>query len=102
MKSPFAGLKLIAAAILLAGSITNAPAIAIRNPRGAVIEVGHLSGTVSRVDESRHSFTITWQGKVMLKMERSWPSYLEDYQVTDGTVYKNGSWANLQKGVTCV
>jgi tetratricopeptide (TPR) repeat protein len=98
MKSPFAALRFIAVAILLAGSITNAPAIAIRNPNGVVIEVGHLSGTVSRVDQSRHSFTLTWQGKGMLKMERYWPSYQEDYQVTDGTVYKNGSWANMQKG----
>jgi tetratricopeptide (TPR) repeat protein len=98
MKSPFAALKLIAVAILLAGSITNAPAIAIRNARGAVIEVGYLSGTVSRVDQSRHGFTLTWKGKGMLKMERYWPSYQEDYQVTDSTVYKHGSWANMQKG----
>ena len=34
---PFAALKLIAVAILLAGSITNAPAIAIRNATGVVI-----------------------------------------------------------------
>jgi tetratricopeptide (TPR) repeat protein len=98
MKSPFAALRLIAVATLLAGSITNAPAIAIRNPNGAVIELKYLSGTVSRVDQSRHSFTLTWKGKGMLKMERYWPSYQEDYQVTDGTVYKNGSWANMQKG----
>lgn len=98
MKSPFAVLKLIAVAILLAGSITNAPAIAIRNARGAFIEVRYLSGTVSRVDQSRHGFTLTWKGKGMLKMERYWPSYQEDYQVTDSTVYKNGSWANMQNG----
>ena len=98
MKSPFASFKLIAFAILLAGTITNAPAIAIRNATGVVIEVGYLSGTVSRVDQSRHGFTVTWKGKGMLKMERYWPSYQEDYQVTDSTVYKNGSWANMQKG----
>jgi tetratricopeptide (TPR) repeat protein len=98
MKSPFAALKLLAVAILLAGSITNAPAIAIRNATGVVIEVGYLSGTVSHVDQSRHSFTLTWKGKGMLKMEGYWPSYQEDYQVTDSTVYKNGSWANMQKG----
>jgi tetratricopeptide (TPR) repeat protein len=98
MKSTFVALKLIAVAIFLAGSITNAPAIAIRNATGVVIEVGYLSGTVSRVDQSRHGFTVTWKGKGMLKMERYWPSYQEDYQVTDSTVYKNGSWANMQKG----
>jgi tetratricopeptide (TPR) repeat protein len=98
MKSPFASLKLIAFAILLAGSITNARAIAIRNATGVIIEVDYLSGTVSRVDQSGHGFTVTWKGKGMLKMERYWPSYQEDYQVTDSTVYKNGSWANMQKG----
>jgi Flp pilus assembly protein TadD len=98
MKNPFAALKLIAVAIFLAGSITNAPAIGIRNPMGAVIEVGYLSGTVSRLDQSRRSFTLTWKGKGMLKMERYWPSYQEDYQVTDGTVYKNGSWASMHNG----
>jgi tetratricopeptide (TPR) repeat protein len=98
MKIRFTALKLIAVAMLPAGLITNAPAIAIRNARGAVIEVGSLSGTVSRVDQSRHGFTVTWKGKGMLKMERYWPSYQEDYQVTDSTVYKNGSWANMQNG----
>jgi tetratricopeptide (TPR) repeat protein len=98
MKSFFATLKLLAVAILLAGSMTNASAIGIRNARGVVIEVGSLSGTVSRVDQSRHRFTLTWKGKGMLKMESYWPSYQEDYQVTDSTVYKNGSWANMQKG----
>jgi hypothetical protein len=34
----------------------------------------------------------------MLKMERYWPSYQEEYQVTEGTVYKNGSWAKIEKG----
>jgi tetratricopeptide (TPR) repeat protein len=98
MKSSFATLKLLAVAILLAGSMTNASAIGIRNARGVAIEVGSLSGTVSRVDQSRHRFTLTWKGKGMLKMESYWPSYQEDYQVTDSTVYKNGSWANMQKG----
>src|SRR5580704_11736248 len=98
MKSSFASLKLIAVAILLARSVTNAPAIAIRNATGVVIEVGYPSGTVSRVDQSRHGFTVTWKGKGMLKMERYWPSYQEDYQVTDSTVYENGSWASMQKG----
>jgi tetratricopeptide (TPR) repeat protein len=98
MKIPFCALKLIGVAILLAGSVTNSPAIAIRNATGVVIEVGYLSGIVSRVDQSRHSFTVTWKGKGMLKMERYWPSYQEDYQVSDSTVYRNGSWANMQNG----
>jgi len=99
MKSPFAALNLITVAILLAGSMSNALAIGFRNRNGAVIEIGNISGTVSHVDQNRHSFTLTWRGKGMLKMERYWPSYREDYHVTDGTVYKNGSWANIQKGI---
>jgi len=54
---------------------------------------------VSQVNQKRRSFTLTWRGKGMLKMERYWPSYQEEYEVTDGTVYKNGSWAKIQKGV---
>jgi hypothetical protein len=53
---------------------------------------------VSHVNLNKHSFTLTWKGKGLLKMERYWPSYQEDYQVTDGTVYKNGSWTKLQNG----
>jgi hypothetical protein len=90
--------KLIALAILLAGSLTTARAINIRNREGKIIEVANISGTVSRVDPARHTFTLTWKNKSMLKMERYWPSYQEDYQVTDATIYKNGSWANVQKG----
>jgi hypothetical protein len=99
MKTRFAALNSIAVAILLAGSTTNAPAISIRNPRGAILERKSLSGTVSHVDQKRHSFTLTWRGRGMLKMERYWPSYQEEYQVTDGTVYKNGSWAKIEKGI---
>jgi hypothetical protein len=99
IKNRFAALNLMAIAILLAGSITNSPAISIRNRSGAILERRRLSGTVSHVDQKGHSFTLTWRGKGMLKMERYWPSYEEQYQVTDGTVYKNGSWAKMQKGV---
>jgi hypothetical protein len=33
-------------------------------------------------------------------MERYWPSYPEEYQVTEGTVNKNGSWAKIEKEIT--
>jgi hypothetical protein len=64
----FASLKLIAFVILLTGSITNAPAIATRNATGVVTEVGYLSDTVSRADQSRQDFTVTWKGKGTLKI----------------------------------
>jgi hypothetical protein len=99
MKSRFAALNLMAIAILFAGSTTNASAISIRNARGAILERKSLSGTVSHVDQERRSFTLTWRGKGLLKMERYWPNSEEEYQVTEGTVYKNGSWAKMQKGV---
>jgi hypothetical protein len=98
MKTRFVALNVIAVAVLLAGLTTNARAISIRNARGAILERKSLSGTVSHVDQKRHSFTLTWRGRGMLKMERYWPSYQEEYQVTDGTVYKNGSWAKIEKG----
>ena len=98
-RTRFAALNLMAIAILLAGSISNAPAISIQNSRGAILERRSLSGTVSHVDQKRRSFTLTWRRKGMLKMERYWPSYEEDYQVSDSTVYKNGSWDKMQKGV---
>jgi hypothetical protein len=99
LKTRFTALNLIAVATLLAGSMTNAPAISIRNSRGAILERKSLSGTVSHVDQKRRSFTLTWRGKGLLKMERYWPSYEEEYQVTAGTVYRNGSWDKMQKGV---
>jgi hypothetical protein len=99
VKTRVVAANLIAIAILLAGSMTNAPAISIRNSRGAILEKRSLSGTVSHVDQKRRSFTLTWRGKGLLKMERYWPIYEEEYQVTEGTVYKNGSWARMQKGV---
>jgi hypothetical protein len=56
MKNRFAALNPIAVAVLLAGLMTNAPAISIRNARGAILERKSLSGTVSHVDQKRHSF----------------------------------------------
>jgi hypothetical protein len=99
LKTSFAVPNVVAVALLLAGPLTNAHAISIRNARGAILERRSLSGTVSHVDQKRRSFMLTWRGKGMLKMERYWPSYEEEYQVTVGTVYKNGSWAKMQKGI---
>ena len=70
----------------------------MRNRDGKMVELGSLTGVVKHVDLNKHSFTLTWKGKGALKMERYWPSYEEDYQVTDSTVYKNGSLAKLQNG----
>jgi hypothetical protein len=99
MKCPFAGLSLIAVTILLLVSLTNAPAIIVRNRIGAVLERDHVSGRVSHLDQKRYSFTLTWQGKGLTKMEHYYFSYEQIYRVTDGTVYKNGSWADLRKGI---
>jgi hypothetical protein len=98
MKTYLSYHKLIALGILLATSITSAHAINIRNREGKVIELANLTGTVTRIDQARHTFTLTWKNKRTLKMERYWPSYSEDYSTTGATVYKNGSWATVQKG----
>jgi tetratricopeptide (TPR) repeat protein len=51
------------------------------------------------VDQNRRSFTIKWQGKGLTKMEHYYFSYEQTYRVTDSTVYKNGSWANMTNGI---
>jgi len=99
MKGPFATLDLITVAILVAGSMTNAPAIIIRKLNGTTVEVGSVSGSVTRVDQGRHTFTIRWQGKGLTKMEYYYFSNEQTYRVTDSTVYKNGSWANMTNGI---
>ena len=98
MKTRFAPLLVAAVAVLLAGSLTDGRAIGITNTQGRMIELGSLTGVVTHVDLSKHKFTLTWKGKGALKMERYWPSYREDYTITDSTVYKNGSLAKLQNG----
>jgi hypothetical protein len=99
MKTRFAALLVATVAVLLAGSLTDSRAIGITNTQGRMIELGSLTGVVSHVDLSKHKFTLTWKGKGALKMERYWPSYREEYVLTDSTVYKNGSLAKLQNGV---
>jgi hypothetical protein len=91
MKSLFTALKLIVVAILLAGSLTNAPAIMIRKLNGTALEVGYVSGTVGHVDQKQHSFSLRWQGQGLTHMEHHYFSYEETYRVTSVTVYKNGS-----------
>jgi hypothetical protein len=98
MKHRLAPPKLIALGILVAGSLTTGQAIDIRNREGRVIEFASLTGTVTRVDQARHTFTLTWKNKSTLKMERYWPSYSEDYSTTASTIYENGSWGSVQKG----
>jgi hypothetical protein len=98
MKTRFAALLVATVAVLLAGSLTDSRAIGITNTQGRMIELGSLTGVVSHVDLSKHKFTLTWKGKGTLKMERYWPSYREEYVLTDSTVYKNGSLAKLQNG----
>jgi hypothetical protein len=98
MTTHFAALLAASVAVLLAGSLTDGRAIGVTTAQGKMIELESLTGVVSHVDLSRHKFTLTWKGKGALKMERYWPSYREDYRLTDATVYKNGSLAKLQNG----
>jgi hypothetical protein len=98
MRTRVAALSVAAVAVLLAGSMTNVRAIGVTTPQGKMIELGSLTGVVSQVNLSKHKFTLTWKGKGALNMERYWPSYREEYQVTDATVYKNGSLAKMQNG----
>ena len=99
MKNRFAPFNLIAIAILLAVSIAKAPAIIIRKPFGNTVEVPYVSGKVTHVDQDRRSFTVHWQSKGLFPMEHYYPSYEDTYRVTEGTVYKNGSWADMKTGI---
>ena len=98
MKDQFAALSL-AVAIFFAGSIAKAPAIMIRKFNGGAVEVSSVSGTVTHVDQNRRSFTLHWQLKGLLKMEHYYPSYEDTYRVSEGTVYKNGSWGDMKTGI---
>ena len=71
----------------------------VRLPSGAAVEVPYFLGTVTRVDQNRRTFAVSWQGKGPTKMEYYHPKFEETYRVTDTTVYKGGSWANVTKGV---
>jgi len=90
--------SLVAIAILLMGSTSKAPAIMIRKLNGTTVEVNTLYGTVTHVDQNQRSFTLHWQLKGLTAMERYYPSYEDTYRVTEGTVYKNGSWADMKNG----
>ena len=98
VKNHFAPLNLIAVVTLLVGLVTSTQAITIKKPYGNVLDVPFVSGTVTHVDQTRRSFTLHWQLKGLLPMEHYYPSYENTYRVTEGTVYKNGSWANVTKG----
>jgi len=98
VKNHFAPLNLIAVVTLLVGLVTSTQAITIKKPYGNVLDVPFVSGTVTHVDQTRRSFTLHWQLKGLLPMEHYYPSYENTYRVTEGTVYKNGSWANMKNG----
>ena len=88
--------NLIAVALVLLGSMTAAPAITFVTARGIVQKTASISGTVIHVDQNRRSFTLQWKGR---KSVRGQSSYEQTYRVTDKTVYKNGSWATMAKGI---
>jgi|HubBroStandDraft_6_1064221.scaffolds.fasta_scaffold1060262_1 hypothetical protein len=98
MKHRLVSPKLIVLGILVAGPLTTGHAINIRNREGKVIELANLTGTVTRVDQARHTFTLTWKNKSTLKMERYWPSYSEDYSTTAATIYKKWFLGQCPKG----
>jgi hypothetical protein len=98
MKTRAAFLPLAALAVLFLGSMPNARAIGVQVPSGAVVELGSLTGVVSHVNLDKLTFTLTWQHRGLLKMEHYYPSYQQNYRVTDATVYKNGAWTMMQNG----
>jgi len=62
-------IRVIAIATILARFITPTPAIMVRLPSGAAVEVRYFLGTVTHVDQNRRTFAVSWQGKGPTKMD---------------------------------
>jgi hypothetical protein len=58
---------------------------------GATQSANQISGVVGGVNQSRHSFSLRWT--------TGGSSYEQTFVVGPATVFKNGSWTDLKKGV---
>jgi hypothetical protein len=66
-------------------------ALTYRNTRGATQHADEISGVVGGVNQSRHSFILRWTS--------GGSNYEQTFAVSPATVFKNGSWSNMRKGV---
>jgi hypothetical protein len=83
--------RLIIVALLLLWSIQPVRALTFTNPMGGVQHANEITGTVISVNQRARSFALRWTTGTS--------SYEQTFAVRDATVYKNGSWAGIKKGV---
>jgi hypothetical protein len=83
-------LGLITVALLL-WQIQPVLALTYRNTMGATQHANQISGIVGAVNQSRRSFSLRWT--------TGGSSYEQTFVVSPATVFKNGSWSNMKKGV---
>jgi hypothetical protein len=82
---------LITVALLLLWPIQPVRALTFTNPMGGVQHANEISGTVISVNQRARSLALRWT------MGTS--SYEQTFVVREATIYKNGSWADIKKGV---
>jgi hypothetical protein len=83
-------LELIAVALLL-WPIQPVCALTFRNSMGAIEHANQISGIVGAVNQNRRSFLLRWT--------TGGSSYEQTFVLGPATVFKNGSWSNMKKGV---
>jgi hypothetical protein len=66
-------------------------ALTYRNTMGATQHTNQIVGVVSAVNQSRRSFLLRWT--------TGGSSYEQTFVVNPATVFKNGSWSNMKKGI---
>jgi hypothetical protein len=91
----------IAAAVLLC-SMDCVHGLTYYGSKGNAKFSDHIRGTISYVDRNKRFFRIHWSG-VNKNPGGRWGSSgwsnEATFRVTDQTVYKNGSWDDMKKGV---
>lgn len=90
--------RLIAVVFLLSSS-ESAYSLTVLGLYGQEKHKHIVRGTVVNIDEARRSFTLQWKGGKGDKMGDYSLGYKCTFRVTDATVYTNGSWADMKKGV---
>lgn len=89
--------KLIAATLLL-WLMGSAHALTVLDYNGNMRDQAHIRGSVTYVDQNKRCFKLHWSG-VSKKLGSHSFSWEQTFRVTDGTVYQNGSWADMKKGI---
>ena len=79
-------------------SMESVDAFTMISRNGKVIIHDSAHGSVVGVDQNKRSFTLQWSTKGG-RMKNKTESKEHTFVVTDQTVYKGGSWADVKTGV---